>query len=209
MLLTRRKDAQRFRYANRLLECSYPGISLLLDAYAVVDRGMDQVLRADARTPVCRAGCSTCCTQPIPVTPLEILALRVYARHSLSQESRDALAVRLRGHHGGHAEIGRQCPFLLAGNCGVYPVRPIACRQFIVFRESCRPGEDVSRTRPQDLLIPRYAFMRAALLHTLPWYKKRQSIPGDMSPQAVQAFFRSITTILQAVPWNKYADLTT
>ncbi len=205
MLLTWRKDARRFRYTDRLLERRYPGVPLLLDAFAMVDCGLEQALRADMRVPVCRAGCSPCCTQPIPVTPLEILTLYAYVRHSLSPKTRDALMLRLSAHHGGQTELGRQCPFLLAGNCGVYPVRPIACRQFIVFEKTCRPGEDVSRTRPRDVLIPQYAFMHAALLHTLPWYKERHTVPGDMSPQSVLTFFRSVTTVLQAVPWEDYA----
>jgi len=44
-----------------------------------------------------------------------------------------------------------QCPFLKDGACSIYPARPLACREFVVYRQVCTEGEDPFHTRPEDM----------------------------------------------------------
>ena len=176
----------RYRYYNRRFERALPGMDLLLDAFAVVDCGMAQAIAHRGQKPACGAGCYHCCTQPIPLTPLEILGLRIFMgpelvsghaaapalRHEqqgmapasgsgtgsvtggasacmsaatdhvlgLAADVRQALAARLAAFGGETARLGATCPFLHEGRCAVYPVRPMACRRYIVYGAPCARG---------------------------------------------------------------------
>lgn len=197
--------ARAFRYADPPLERRYPGLSLLLDAFAVVDLGVKEAVGRDGRVPVCHAGCGQCCAQPIPVTPLEVLALHCYARHRLPKDSLAGLAQRLSGYEGQKRDIVSPCPFLYEGACLVYPVRPMACRQYMVFGTPCAKGEDPSRSRPRDVLAPSRGHMLAALMRTLPWYSGHEPRPPEHPTEKnAGEFFRAITSVIQAVAWNRF-----
>lgn len=198
------KNAQRFRYQNRRLE-RMAGMGLLLDAFALVDCGVAESIALRGEQPACGPGCCHCCTQPIPLTPLEILALRLFVELELAPSKRDDLKAAFALFRGDRAALESTCPFLLEGRCGVYPVRPIACRRYIVYGAPCGKGEDPTFTRPADVLHPRQDAMQAALRLTLPWYKERYPLPEHITAENTQAFFRGVTTVLQAVPWAKYA----
>ncbi|OXS29964.1 MAG: hypothetical protein BCS36_04150 [Desulfovibrio sp. MES5] len=198
-------EARAFRYADPSLERRYPDLGLLLDAYAVVDLGVKVATGRDGRVPACRAGCAQCCWQPIPVTPLEVLALHRYARHRLPPAVLAGLAHRLSRYEGQKRDIASPCPFLCDGACLVYPVRPVACRQYMVFGASCAQGEDASRSRPQDVLVPSYDHMLAALMRTLPWYAGHKPEPPEHpSEESARVFFQAITSVVQAVAWNRF-----
>ena len=198
-------EARAFRYTDPSLERRYPGLSLLLDAFAVVDLGVQVAVSRDGRVPVCHAGCGHCCAQPIPVTPLEVLALHCYARHRLSQASLAGLVQRMSVYGGQKRDIVSPCPFLHDGACLVYPVRPVACRQYMVFGTPCAKGEDASRSRPQDVLAPSYDHMLAALMRTLPWYAGHEPAPPEHpTEESARAFFQSITSVVQAVAWHRF-----
>lgn len=204
MAASQEKDAQRFRYNNRRFE-RMPGMSLLLDAYALVDCGVAESIALQKEPPACGPGCCYCCIQPIPATPLEILALRLFAELELPPSRRDALKAAFALFHRERTTLGGACPFLLEGCCGAYPVRPIACRRYVVFGQPCKAGEDATQTRPADVLHPRQDVMQAALRLTLPWYRERYTLPEHITAEEAQAFFRGVTTVLQAVPWASYA----
>ena len=204
MAASQGKDAQRFRYQNRRLE-HMPGMSLLLDAFALVDYDVAQSIAIRGEQPACGPGCHHCCTQPIPLTPLEVLAVRLFVEQELPLMERDALKAAFAPFCGDRAILGATCPFLREKRCAVYPVRPIACRRYIVYGAPCGKGEDPTQTRHADVLQPRQEVMQAALRLTLPWYGERYSLPGRLSTEAAQAFFRGVTTVLQAVPWATYA----
>ena len=204
MAASQGKDAQRFRYNNRRFE-RMPGMSLLLDAYALVDCDVAESIALQKEPPACGPGCCQCCIQPIPATPLEILALRLFAELELLPSRRNALKTAFALFHGARTTLGGACPFLLERSCGAYPVRPIACRRYVVFGQPCKAGEDATQTRPVDVLHPRQDAMQAALRLTLPWYRERYSLPEHITAEETQAFFRGVTTVLQAVPWANYA----
>ncbi|WP_374288095.1 YkgJ family cysteine cluster protein [Desulfovibrio desulfuricans] len=198
------KDAASCRYHNRRMERMLPGMDLLLDAYALVDCGMARAIDHRGQKPACGAGCDHCCTQPIPLTPLEIVGLRLFVQQEALPHEYAALSAACARFHGQKAALGATCPFLRDRCCAVYPVRPMACRRYIVYGQPCAQGEDPTQTRPHDVLRPGQDFLQAALRHTLPWYRERYTLPEQVSTAEAQAFFRSVTTILQAVPWAKY-----
>ena len=198
------KDVQRWRYQNHRFE-RMPGMSLLLDAFALVDCGVAESIALQGEPSACGPDCCQCCIQPIPATPLEILALRLYAELELPPARREALKATFALFHGKRATLGDACPFLLEKSCGVYPVRPIACRRYVVFGQPCKAGEDAIQTRPADVLHPRQDTMQAALRLTLPWYRERYPLPEHITAEETQAFFRGVITVLQAVPWAQYA----
>lgn len=68
-----------------------------------------------------------------------------------------------------HTPAG-QCPFLLDQSCAIYPFRPAACRQFIVFNRPCSEGEDPYYTRRHDVLTPQQDFVNKAFYIMLPFY---------------------------------------
>ena len=199
------EEALRHRHADRLLERLYPGLSLLLDAYASVDMGVNEAVQAQGRETVCRAGCFQCCYQPIPVSPLEALALHRHMRHRLKPELRRVLERSLASCRGRSEDVCLPCPFLWDGICQVYALRPIACRQYMVFGRPCAQGEDAARDRPQDVLTPRNERMLEALVRTLPWYAGREPLPPSQPvKKEVWQFFRSVTTVIQAIPWERF-----
>ncbi len=198
-------EARLFRHTDFWLERRYPGVGLLLDAYAVVDMGVKAAAGRDGRVAACHAGCDQCCRQPIPVTPLEVLALHSHARHRLPQDRLAGRVDRLAAFQGDKKDMTLPCPFLWDGSCMVYPVRPVACRQYMVFGKACARGEDASRTRPADLLTPFYDYMLTGLLRTLPWYAGHEPCPPEHpTEESAREFFLSVTTVVQLVAWNRF-----
>ncbi|MDD4701595.1 MAG: YkgJ family cysteine cluster protein [Desulfovibrio sp.] len=197
-------EARLFRHTDSWLERSYPGVDLLLDAFSVVDLGVKKATERDGRVPACHAGCAQCCMQPIPVTPLEVLGLHSYVRHRLPQASLAALVARLAVFQGHKEQMALACPFLVDGTCLVYPVRPVVCRQYMVFGRACAQGEDATRTRPREVLKPLYHYMLTALLRTLPWYVGHETSPPEHpTEEQARGFFNSVTTVIQLVAWNR------
>ncbi len=92
-----------------------------------------------------------------------------------------------------------RCPFLRDGCCTVYPVRPFACRRFLVFRVRCAYGEDPTLTRPHDVFRPSPQKLFETLCLTLPVYQRL----GIRTPDRVtRRFFNDHTHIIQAFPWQ-------
>lgn len=152
-------------------EADNPWLPMLLDAYEVIDRGIFLALqrekRKTGRRPVCKAGCGGCCGThtDIPLYPLEMVGIYWYALEKMDPELRTDLMTKLQGR-----TTNEPCPFLSDNRCTVYPVRPIACRQFIVFNRPCGDGEDPFHTRRGDVLTPLEEFAEKAFSIMLPFY---------------------------------------
>jgi Fe-S-cluster containining protein len=152
-------------------EIRLPWLSLLLDAYAVVDKGITIAVSREKRKlrkrPACSEGCDTCCryNTDIPTYPLELAGLTWYAMEKILEPDRSSLREQL-------LVQGKNlpCPFRISSTCAVYPVRPIACRQFIVFGKPCSAGEDPYYTRRGDVLTPIQDFTDQAVFIMLPFY---------------------------------------
>ena len=175
-------------------------LALLLDSYAVLDAGVAAAITADGRRPACRSGCAACCRQPIPASSLEVLGLTWYAHKRLRGRKRRALR--------GLLEIvaeGTDCPFLVEDACAVYPLRPMACREFVMLGRPCRNGEQPTVTRAADLLPLPQAAQYRAFRHMLPFY-------GVTDPALCEAALRDKlvlrdTAILQGRDWSWLAKI--
>lgn len=127
-------------------------LTVLLDSYAICDEEMereisDEEKKRDTKV-ACKKGCYFCClNQDVPVTPPESLGISWYVSEVLEPSVRERLRERLKDQA---QTIG--CPFLKDGACVIYPVRPLACRLFIIYRIQCRAeDEDPFFTRPEDM----------------------------------------------------------
>jgi len=170
-----------YRFSVPRAERRHPWLSYAFDLYAVADASVAEALAASGRESACAAGCQGCCHQPIPVTPLEVAALQWYVRETMSLEQASAL-------RNGKDRTGPNgnppCRFLLGGSCAAYPVRPVACRRFIVLGRPCAGTEDATVTRPGDVLAPSRGMLNMAYALTLPYY----AALGESVPKAEGAF---------------------
>jgi len=148
----------------------HPWLSLLLDAYYFVDRGIAEAVKAESgkgRKLACSRGCSSCCRthSTIPVYPVELVGLSWYVTEKIKGPERELVKAQLRNY-----KENDPCPFLIEGVCSVHPMRPISCRQFNVFGTPCAEGEDPYYTRREDVLSPIRKYVDRAFFIMLPFY---------------------------------------
>ncbi len=185
-------------------EASHPWLPILLDAYHIIDEGIAKAIEiqgSDAKKPACSKGCSNCCEvlKSIPVYPLELVGISWYVIEKLSGQLREALKKQLMDYR----EESR-CPFLINKTCVVYDLRPISCRQFIVFGRPCDEGEDPYYSRKNDVLMPIKEYLDDAIFIMLPFYgvtdesDRREIIKSS----AINKFVR----VIQSCNWKSLAD---
>ncbi len=141
-------------------EKQYPWLSTLSDAYAVDDYEREADIRlAEAQrgqSVACHEGCANCCRiHAIPVMPLEFMGISWYLLEVCSGDIMRQIRPRLLNY-----SQSAECPFLLSASCAIYPVRPLACRDFFVFGKPCQPTEDPFVTRPYDMHPPNLTISR-------------------------------------------------
>jgi Fe-S-cluster containining protein len=112
-------------------------IELARTAMAATSRLSDGLLaQAPAGAVACTAGCDHCCYQPVGLTPPEALAIVDHLQRTLSTAELERLAAAIAERHEKTAGLSSAerfsteypCPFLVAGQCSIYEVRPLACR---------------------------------------------------------------------------------
>ena len=113
-------------------------VDLARTTYELTDRSIGQVHAAchDGHRVACQSGCTYCCTFPVAASAPEILAIAAFVRERFDGERQAALNVRIEANiaatdgmdMGQRDHVRLDCPFLEAGRCSVYEVRPIACR---------------------------------------------------------------------------------
>ncbi|MDI1472068.1 YkgJ family cysteine cluster protein [Thermodesulfovibrio sp. 1176] len=178
-------------------------LPLLLNAYSIMDEGVKkdiEELEKKGRKLACRKGCSNCCEahRDIPVYPIEIVGIYWYVMEKVKEPIRSDIKLSLIKH-----KKGDPCPFLINKACSIYPMRPLACRQFNVFGQSCNHGEDAYYTRPQDVLKPSKNYLGEALYETTPFYNvfdEEEKIEFINSGK-----LNSLVKILQNYPWIELA----
>lgn len=171
-----------------------PWLTALIEAGSILDRGVARAIAGSGRAPACGPGCHACCSQPIPISTIEAQGLRWFALSHLRGDLANVVGTAL--------ALQRQspCPFLVDGACAVYPLRPLACREYIVFNTPCRPGERPDQTRPRDVLpLPRIAQLQA-FSALLPFY----GVKDDAARQAAlqNRLVLHDTRILQQLDWQ-------
>jgi Fe-S-cluster containining protein len=182
----------------------YDWLSPLLDAYYVVDKGIAEAIRKERekkRKVACSKGCSSCCKthQTIPVYPLELVGISWYATEKISGPGREVLKNQLRVY-----KENDPCPFLLSGSCIVHLMRPISCRQFIVFGKPCTDGEDPYYTRAKDVLPPVKNYVDQAFFIMLPFYGVKDESERRKTIQS--GTVHKLVKLIQTCHWKSLAE---
>lgn len=130
-----------------------------------VDRSVGAVERA-GKSISCRAGCGACCRQMVPISgaearqlarlvaampPLRRAAVRKRFAAALAaldaagllERLRDSSKITPRDQGIAYLRLGIPCPFLENEACSIHPVRPMACREYLV----TSPAENCAATR--------------------------------------------------------------
>jgi len=185
-------------------EVRFPWLPMLLDAYEAIDNGVTVALNRERRRSnrplACVASCDACCRMhtDIPLYPLELAGLYWYCIEKMRGEDRQILKVQLSAHSG-----KPPCPFLMRKNCSIYPARPMACRQFMVFGRTCAEGEDPFFTRRQDVLTPLADFVNQALRALMPHHGITSE--EDMARALTQGIMNRLVRNLQEYDWKALA----
>jgi Fe-S-cluster containining protein len=179
-------------------------LPLLLDAYFMVDRGINEAVKTafkEGKILACGKGCSSCCAthQTIPVYPLELVGLSWYVTEKLIGPERGIVKTQLYKY-----TENDPCPFLVNKTCSVHPMRPVSCRQFNVFGAPCAEGEDPYYTRREDVLSPIKKYADRAFFIMLPFYgvedeKERWKIIESGT-------VHQVVKLMQTCNWKSLAD---
>lgn len=178
---------------------------MLLDAYAIIDKGVavaiDNEKKRRKERLACRKGCDNCCRthKDIPVYPHEIVGIYWFSAEKTDGLVREVLRQQLSSHGGGGA-----CPFLVKGSCSIHLLRPAACRQFNVFNKSCAEGEDPYYTRRDDVLTPIRGYTNRAFSVMLPFYGVTDSADEGL---AVNNIIHTGAVNLQTYSWKKLVSI--
>jgi len=152
-------------------EKKYKWLPMLLDAYHINDIGVYKEAKIERKMRkqkiACRKGRHNCCLRyDVPISGIEISGISWFVSEMISDKNlRLKLKSQLMNHNNRFS-----CPFLVENTCSLYPMRPIACREFHVFGDSCKKGENTVVTRPHDVWSPSRNVGRKKALKILPYY---------------------------------------
>lgn len=152
-------------------ESKHQWLPMLLDAYAIIDKGVSIAIDEEREKRkvelACKNGCATCCRthNDIPVYPLELVGIYWFTIEKMDKSLRENLKRQLANY-----KKEDPCPFLIDSSCSIHPVRPVACRQFNVFNKPCDKGEDPYYIRRDDVLTPIQDYTARAFFIMLPFY---------------------------------------
>jgi hypothetical protein len=205
---TSKKLQKTIEAANRLSypedEARFDWLSVLLDAYHVIDAGTALELRDEERRRgagvACHRGCDNCCLRTVvPLNPLEVQGICWYASEKLAGAVRQAVQEQLRSHR-----QTPRCPFLVDSVCAVYALRPHACRLLHVFGRPCGPEEEVELTRPGDVWTHSSEVARLAATLVLPHF----GVSGrrEMEDAFEAGLLFDISRPLHEFPWEQLLD---
>ena len=192
------RQPQRLNFADD--EARFPWLGILLNAYAIIDKGVSAAIDSEqkqGRELACAKGCSSCCTthQDIPVYPLELMGMSWYVIEKLQSPLREQLKQQLQ-----NIDKVDTCPFLLDGACSIHPMRPIACRQFNVLNRACAAGEDAFHTRKTDVMKPIKRFTDDAFDTMLPFYGIKRK--GERKKAIKQGKLHALAKVMRDCNWQ-------
>ncbi len=197
-----RKVSIRLRFPEE--EKHLPWLPLLLDAFAIIDKGVSIAIKEHEKKLktklACTKGCGSCCRthSDIPLYPLETVGIYWHTIEKLGQPLREILKKQLMEHQKGHP-----CPFQVDNACSIHPFRPIACRQFNVFATPCAEGEDPYYTRREDVLTPIEKYTHQAIMVMLPFYGITDEAAKGHAVKS--GFIHTQARVLPACDWKALA----
>lgn len=176
---------------------------MLLDAYSIMDKGVSEdidKLKKKGKKLACKKGCSNCCKthRDIPIYPIEIVGIYWYVMEKIEEPLYSQIKNSLIKH-----KKGEPCPFLIDEVCAIYPMRPLACRQFNVFNRTCEPKEDPFYMRNEDVMKPSQNYLGKALYETTPFYGIYEE--SERVEFINSGKLNSLVKILQEFPWIELA----
>ncbi|MDH5764716.1 MAG: YkgJ family cysteine cluster protein [Gammaproteobacteria bacterium] len=185
-------------------EKRFPWLSLLLDAYLIIDEGVSEAIRREQKQGhplACAKGCSSCCSshQDIPVYPLELMGMSWYIIEKLQPPLRQQLKQQLK-----NLDTVNSCPFLLDSACSIHPMRPIACRQFNVLNKPCAEGEDAFHTRRNDVITPIKRYADEAFDIMLPFYGIKKK--AERRKAIKQGAIHSAAKVMRDCNWQSMPE---
>ena len=183
-------------------EKEFPWLPMLLDAYAISDQAVQEKQERDYREhgfqAACSKGCITCCYQQfIPATSLELAGIVWFICHKMDPKAQKSIIDVLENFSG-----ERTCPMLQNTTCAVYSVRPLACRQFVVYEQACQAREDVLGTRPEHVLKLDNSSIRQAFRSMLPFYEIHT--PEEQEVALNDNFLFKQSSYMHQVDWPSF-----
>jgi len=102
------------------------------------DQITSEVLSAEANHIDCHSGCAYCCYYRVEARAYEIVIIAEYIKSHFSEQQKRNLVARAEKNLEEVKGLSRkeqlatnqECQFLLNGECSIYPVRPLKCRDF-------------------------------------------------------------------------------
>lgn len=183
-------------------ESKFPWLPLLLDAYEIIDNGVEVAINEEenlsSKKLACKKGCDNCCSthKDIPLYPHELVGIYWYTTEKITKPLRDIIKKQLSA----HAE-GAPCPFLIDSSCAIHPIRPASCRQFNVFSRQCEKGEDPYYTRRPDVLTPIEAYTHRAFSVILLFYGVNAE--ENETEEVINTIILTQASNLQSHDWKK------
>lgn len=144
---------------------------------ALISISVDDV-REGGRCVSCRVGCGACCRQVVPISEDEAVSLLEWMDR-LPEEQRQVIDARFQRalaqlEENGMLEATRKanlnedreaglrfsldyfhagvaCPFLINESCGIYPIRPLKCREYLV----TSPAENCQKPSRESISMVR------------------------------------------------------
>ena len=92
----------------------------------------------DVGTLACRAGCTWCCHFSVDVRAVEVFGILEFVERTFSAEEKARVYEEIRANSAALDNLDEfermrrnvKCPFLRAGRCSIYSVRPQTCRNY-------------------------------------------------------------------------------
>lgn len=142
--------------------------------YQELDQHMDQELQK-CKDIACHKGCDACCKKAssIPLVTTEATVILAY----IKEKARTAQGQKILQQMKSYTGMDDQCPFLVDSECGIYAVRPLACRTFYIHGEPCTEDEVEDGSRIADMHLwdrDKMAPIHRPLIEKLYGYKHPQ-----------------------------------
>jgi len=135
--------------------------TILSVVYTVIDELMAEMAKEQKLS--CRKGCAFCCKMNVDVSPLEIDLIIDYCKQNDIPIDQEYLKLQssIPKHELGFTPMLSACTFLSKENtCTIYPVRPIACRKYVVIT----PSEQCNMMKYPDAEIGAWVDLNAEIL---------------------------------------------
>jgi Fe-S-cluster containining protein len=130
---------------------------------------------------------------------LELVGLSWYVIEKINGPVRQSVKDKLEEY-----KENETCPFLVAGACSVHPMRPVSCRQFMVFEKPCNEGEDPYYTRREDVLTPIREFTDKAFFTMLPFYGVKDE--SERRKIIEKGAVHQVVKLMQTCNWKSLAE---